>query len=127
MQRTRAESSLQRSIEELEDSGAGGSSVAGGAGAPSSALSGFTAASASTSRASRLNDLANTPRGRLLQQLAAEATAAQRERGLRDARQAAPQPPSYSQVGMRLVLLLWQTRLQPALHCTGPVLLNYAP
>ena len=83
MQRTRAESSLQRSIEQLEefDSPSVGPAA--------------TATTASTGGASRYF---NTPRGRLLQTLAAEAAAAQKERSLRETREALPLPPTYSSV-----------------------------
>jgi hypothetical protein len=82
MQRTRAESSLQRSIEQLEefDSPSVGPAVT---------------TTTSTGGASRYF---NTPRGRLLLTLAAEAAAAQKERSLRETREALPLPPTYSSV-----------------------------
>lgn len=83
MQRTRAESSLQRSIEQLDEFDS-----------PSVAPA-VTATTTSTGGASRYF---NTPRGRLLQTLAAEAAAAQKERSLRETREALPLPPTYSSV-----------------------------
>ena len=86
MQRTRAESSLQRSLE-LED------------GAPPLAPSpsiGMGSGATPTTTASGASRYFNTPRGRLLQMLAAEAAAAHKELSLRETREGLP--PSYSEV-----------------------------
>lgn len=122
MQRTRAESSLQRSVGELEQESPPRSPLSSALSLPSasagsapSATGPAASASTSTSRASRLNsDFASTPRGRLLQQLAAEATAAQRERSLRGRREALPEPPSYSAVMARVDEALQSAGTSPA-------------
>lgn len=90
MQRTRASSSLQRSLE-LE----GG--AAPPAPSPLGTASGTTPTTSTTSAsAGGASRYFNTPRGRLLQTLASEAAAAQKERSLAGAREGLP--PSYSQV-----------------------------
>ncbi|KAL4459030.1 hypothetical protein ABPG75_013895 [Micractinium tetrahymenae] len=117
MQRTRAESNLQRSVdvEDLDDIGpsasqtmqgvspAGGGAHSGlGYGAVSGPAESMATSATSSSIVSGPSGVAgrylNTPRGRLLQTLAAEAAQAQKERSLRQACEAVPLPPSYSAV-----------------------------
>lgn len=99
MQRTRANSSLQRSASlEVEDLSPGGVSGPQDASPAPSTLD--APSTGATSLASRINYLGGSPRGRLLAQLAAEVAAGQREREAAQAAREAPAPdaPSYSQV-----------------------------
>jgi hypothetical protein len=92
MQRTRAESSLQRSmdVEALEDDlGPSASETAACGASTTPTASGVTGVS-SISGPSGVGRYLNTPRGRLLQTLAAEAAHAQKERSLRDIKAAVP-------------------------------------
>ena len=84
MQRTRAESSLQRSLELEGDVPAPLTAVS------SSPLGTGTGAPPSTTTSVSASRYFNTPRGRLLQALAAEAAAAQKERSRRETREVLP-------------------------------------
>ena len=123
MQRTKAGGSLQRSSDDLEEEsppvqswqergggGAQGPFLSPGSDAPSTGLTAATAASL----ASRSAMLSSSPRGRLLAQLAAEATAAQQEQAARQARASAAAQPTYSEVMGRVDDALRSAGASPA-------------